>query len=80
MDKKNKIFKKIETNGDPFKEVLVKIYKHETILAIGVLIACSIGMILISKFAGYGIIFNILIFSKYLYDRRIKLNKDLDKN
>lgn len=75
------MFKKIETNGDPFKEALVKIYKHETKTAIAVLIACSIGMLFMPNLAGYGIIFNILIFSKYLYDRRVKLNKDLeDKN
>jgi len=74
------MFKKIETNGDPFKETLIKIYKYETKCAIAVLIACSTGMLFMPKYAGYGIIFNILIFSKYLYDRRAKLIKDLNNN
>ena len=75
-----KIFEKIEITND-VQKIVFKGYKHETKLAISVLILCMLVMILTLSpiVLTIGIVLQLLIFGKYLYDRRIKLKKDIDK-
>lgn len=59
------------------QKLLISFYRKETLMACSILLIVIIVTSLLPKYALYGIIFDILVFSKYLYDRRRKLKNDL---
>ena len=79
-----KIFDKIKVENEVQKFVYDG-YKHEMKLAISVLIVILFGDILVtllphsisSFWLSLCISLQVLVFIKYLYDRRIKLQKDI---
>jgi hypothetical protein len=77
-----KIFKKVETNGHPIKDALVKRYKHEMKLSTYVMVTCMACVAMISHkspvFLSVAILFQALGFTKYLYDRRVALIKAVE--
>lgn len=79
---KMEIFNKIEINS-PVNQIIFDDYKYEMKLAIIVFVVCMLAMILVSYKSPValtiGIIFQVLVFTKYLYDRRIKLKEDIKK-
>jgi len=77
-----RIFEKIEITNEVQKMVLSG-YKYEMKLAISVLVVCMLAMILTLYLSPIiltiGIVLQTLVFTKYLYDRRVKLKKDVNK-
>jgi hypothetical protein len=81
-----KVFKKIDTNRNQYQEVMYKMYKDETKLSISVIlvvVACTvyisiIGDSLTHTFTLSMIGFQILVYCKYLYDRRKKLLEQIE--
>jgi len=77
-----RIFEKIEITNEVQKMVLSG-YKHEMKLAISVLVVCMLAMILTLYLSPIiltiGIVLQTSVFTKYLYDRRVKLKKDINK-
>jgi Flp pilus assembly protein TadB len=77
-----RIFEKIEITNEVQKMVLSG-YKYEMKLAISVLVVCMLAMILTLYLSPIiltiGIVLQTLVFTKYLYDRRVKLKKDINK-
>jgi Flp pilus assembly protein TadB len=77
-----RIFEKIEITNEVQKMVL-SAYKHEMKLAISVLVVCMLAMILTLYLSPIiltiGIVLQTSVFTKYLYDRRVKLKKDINK-
>lgn len=77
-----KIFDKIEVTNE-VQKIVFDGYKHETKLAISVLMLCMVAMILLSYQSAIiltiGIVLQVLVFTKYLYDRRVKLKNDIIK-
>ena len=77
-----RIFEKIEITNEVQKMVLSG-YKYEMKLAISVLVVCMLAMILTLYLSPIiltiGIVLQTSVFTKYLYDRRVKLKKDINK-
>ncbi len=80
------VFKKIDTNRNKYQEVMYKMYKSETKLSIGVIVAtlvCTIFICITGKAINYTLLLSIiglqiLVYCKYLYDRRKTLLKQLE--
>mgnify|MGYP001010893772 FL=1 len=77
-----KIFDKVEINNE-VQKIVFGGYKYEIKLAISVLVVCMLVMIMVSYKSPVilviGIVFQLLVFTKYLYDRRVKLKNDIIK-
>ncbi len=77
-----KIFDKVEINNE-VQKIVFGGYKYEIKLAISVLVVCMLAMIMVSykspTILAIGIVFQLLVFTKYLYDRRVKLKNDIIK-
>jgi len=75
-----KIFDKIEINNEAQKLIFDN-YKYEMKLAFSVLLAIILGDIAVSYQSPVMLVvfisIQLLIFTKYLYDRRVKLKNDI---